>query len=237
MIASRHKPVLASLALSVTAALAAPLACAMAAATTADSGGQAATARRGWTDPHMATMALSAARSLADDLRSVETDLTGNMIGAARNQLNTSAELVRAIERMMPYIAVAERLTEARHKLLVDSAAAFYSDLPPIYAAIDQMDVYARNVAQTARNGVRRAEKQARDGNTEAAAAQLHGVADMLEQSTVYLPVRSVADRIRAAQTAIGGARPDLKAAAAAVREALISLVARNNAAAHAPAS
>mgnify|MGYP000321150266 CR=1 FL=1 len=110
--------------------------------------------------------------------------------------------------------------------MLSGKTESAYDDLLPIYARFDDMQVYAPELARRERHKVKKAETQARNGNTHAAAQALADVANELETTTVYLPLDHVSKEIRLAQTALHGNHPNLKSAQQSVNNALDSLVA-----------
>lgn len=179
---------------------------------------------RGWGDPAMTEIAVNSGRALINHLMTARALLDDGNVKQARSALIASREFADAIERMMPYLTVVEEMLDASDRLVQEKIEALSTDLLPIYASIDEMTVYAPEVANTAHGMLKQAEKHASSGDSKQAAKVLREAASEVSEHTVYLPVSYVEQQIRVAQNALGHEKPDLPAAKDAVNRSLDSL-------------
>ncbi|MBT9568451.1 MAG: YfdX family protein [Thiobacillus sp.] len=177
----------------------------------------------GWANPHLARAAAISGQALLEHLQSARAFLAAGSPEGARDALFTANEFTRAMERTMPFMAVADDVESARNKLISGEEDVFYDDLLPICSSVDDMQVYAPKLAQHVRGKVRKAEAQAHRGHTRAAAKTLREVSEEITQTTVYLPLGYVDDQIQVAMSALKADSPDK--AQVAVDRALSSLV------------
>lgn len=178
----------------------------------------------GWASPQLARAAAASGRALVEQLRSARAFLAADSPALAQGALRVASEFAGAWQRTMPFVDVNDAITNASNKLVADDNTAFYDDLLPIYASLDEMDAYAPVVARQARGGVKHAEAQARAGRTGAARASLREVGESLRATTVYLPLNRVASEIRIAQAALAAQPANAQAAAQAIDRALGSI-------------
>jgi len=106
-----------------------------------------------------------------------------------------------------------------------EDVTAFSADLLPIYANLDELQVFAPQVAKRTRSMVQQAEKHASAGHPQRAAQVLTEAADDIAQHSVYLPVDYVDEQVHVASRALDRAKPDVATANAAVGRALNSVV------------
>ena len=177
-----------------------------------------------WGDPGMAKIAVDSGRALIAHLSTARALLDIGKVAEARSALIASREFADAIERMMPYLSVVEDMMDVCNKVVEEDVTALSADLLPIYASLDELQVYAPQVADRTRGMVQKAEKNAAAGNRKDAAQVLKEAADDIVQHTVYLPVDYVDDQVRGALYALNQAKPDVVAAKAAVKRALDSV-------------
>jgi hypothetical protein len=177
-----------------------------------------------WGDPGMAKIAVDSGRALIAHLSTARALLDIGKVAEARSALIASREFADAIERMMPYLSVVEDMMDVSNKVVEEDVTALSADLLPIYASLDELQVYAPQVANRTRGMVQKAEKNAAAGNRKDAAQVLKEAADDIVQHTVYLPVDYVDDQVRGALYALNQAKPDVVAAKAAVKRALDSV-------------
>ena len=177
-----------------------------------------------WGDPGMAKIAVDSGRALIAHLSTARALLDIGKVAEARSALIASREFADAIERMMPYLSVVEDMMDVCNKVVEEDVTALSADLLPIYASLDELQVYAPQVANRTRGMVQKAEKNAAAGNRKDAAQVLKEAADDIVQHTVYLPVDYVDDQVRGALYALNQAKPDVVAAKAAVKRALDSV-------------
>jgi YfdX protein len=177
-----------------------------------------------WGDPAMAKIAVDSGRALVDHLQSAQALLATGKIREARSALVTSREFADAIQRTMPYLTVVEDMQDAGKKVVKEDVTAFSADLLPIYASLDELQLYAPKVADRTRGMVQKAEKNASAGDRQDAAQLLTDAADDISQHTIYLPVNYVDEQVHGAIYALNQTRPDVSAAKAAVSRALDSV-------------
>ena len=177
-----------------------------------------------WGDPGMAKIAVDSGRALIDHLRTAQSLLAIGKIKEARSALIASREFADAIERTMPYLTVVADMNDAGNKLVEEDVTTLQADLLPIYASLDELQVYAPQVANRTRGMVQKAEKNAYAGDKKAAARVLKEAADDIVQHTVYLPVAYVDEQVHGALYALDQRKPDQDSAKAAVSRALDSV-------------
>lgn len=178
----------------------------------------------GWGDPEMAQIAINSGRALLQDLRSASALLDEGRVSQARAALYTSHEFSAAIERMMPYLVVVRRMKDLSQKVVEEEADVFSADLLPIYASLNDLEIYAPKVAQKTRRMVQQAGRHAAKGNKQRAANVLKEAADIVARQTVYLPVEYVDMQVNAALYAVSQPKPDTAVAKLAVNRAVDSL-------------
>lgn len=178
----------------------------------------------GWASPQLARAAAASGRALVEQLRSARAFLDADSPALAQSALRVASEFDGAWLRTMPFLDVGDAIRNARNKLVAGEQDGFYDDLLPIYASLDEMDVYAPRLAAHVRERTRTAEASARGGRTGEAASTLTEVARDIEDTTVYLPLGRVGDDIRVAQVALAGTAPDKAAARQAIDRALGSV-------------
>lgn len=188
---------------------------------------QTVTEYAGWEDPSMRDMAASSGRALLAHLQGVKADLAADTLDRARSDLQVTQEFAQALERIMPYAVVVDDIRDAKNKLIAEDVEHFYEDLLPIYASLDEIQLYAPDVADNARSKVKQAEKKARKDDAKAAAEVLDEVADDIAATTIYLPVDYVDAQIRAALNALNKKPVDIVTARKDVDNALNSLQAQ----------
>jgi hypothetical protein len=115
-------------------------------------------------------------------------------------------------------------MRDAGNKLVEENVTALKADLLPIYASLDELQVYAPQVAKRTRGMVQKAEQNASAGDKRGAAQVLNKAADDIVQHTIYLPVNYVDEQVHGALYALDQKQPDQSAAKAAVKRALDSV-------------
>lgn len=181
----------------------------------------------GWANPALARAAAESGRALLGHLESARAFLIAGSPEGARDALFTAREFTRAMERTMPFMAVADDVKTARSKLISGEEDVFYDDLQPIYASVDDMQVYAPTLARSVQGKLKKAEAQARGGRSKDAAQTLREISEEVTQTTVYLPLGFIDNQIQVASAALKGTRPDPAKAQVAIDRALKSLVER----------
>jgi hypothetical protein len=179
----------------------------------------------GWGNPAMAHIAVTSGRALIDHLMTARALLDTSQYDQARSALVASKEFADAIQRIMPYLTVAEELRNTSDKLVEEKVDVLPTDLLPIYASLDEMAVFAPEAAHKSTDMVKQAQKHAEAGDKARAAKELKEAAAEVAQHTVYLPVDYVDQQVRVAQHALDQKQPDVKTAKTAVEHAVHSLI------------
>ena len=182
----------------------------------------------GWANPYAAKAAAQSGRALIDHLQAARAFITDGSAKGARDMLTVAGDFDSALLQNMPFLAVSDTIRNAQHKLVGDDISATSDTLLPIYAQLDDMQVYAPKLAQRSRSQIQKAEAQARGGDTQSARKGLTDVANEIQSTTVYLPLGKVQRDIQAAKAELDRPTPNLAAAKQAVDRALGSLVSEN---------
>ena len=177
-----------------------------------------------WGDPAMAKIAVDSGRALIAHLSTARALLDTGKIAEARSALIVSREFADAIERTMPYLTIVEDMMDASKRVVEEDVTALPADLLPIYASLDELQIYAPEVAARTRGALKQAKKHAAAGDRKRAAKVLVEAADDITRSTVYLPVDYVDVQTRVALYALNMKKPDVTAARSAVDLALRSV-------------
>ena len=177
-----------------------------------------------WGDPGMAKIAVDSGRALIDHLRSARALLDTGKLDEARSALIASREFADAINRTMPYLTVVQDMMDASNEVVQEDVAALSADLLPIYASLDELQVYTPHVVNLSRASIHTAGKNAASRHRQRAATGLKVTADDITQHTVYLPVTYVDEQVHGALYALDRPQPDVVAAKAAVQRALESV-------------
>jgi hypothetical protein len=177
-----------------------------------------------WGDPAMAQTAVDSGRTLVDHLETAQALLATGRIKQARSALVTSREFADTIEHSMPYLTVVHDIRDAGKKVVQEDMTAFSDGLRPVYASLDELQLYAPEVAEHTRGMVQSAERTASTGDKRGASQLLTEAAEDISRHTVYLPVDYVNEQVHGALYALNKTKPDLEAAKAAVKRALNSV-------------
>ena len=172
----------------------------------------------------MARIAVDSGRALINHLMTARALLESGDVAQARSALLASREFAGAIERIMPYLTVVEELQDVSNRLVQERVEVLSEDLLPVYADIDELTLFAPEVANKTRGMLKQAEQHARNGDQQQSAKVLKEAAAEVTQHTVYLPVDYVEQQIHVAQSALDQSTPDVAAAQAAVEKSLDSL-------------
>lgn len=178
-----------------------------------------------WGSPAMAKIAVDSGRALIDHLMTARALLDTGNIPEARSALTASREFADAIERIMPYLTVVDDIKDARQNLIEEDVASFKDNLLPVYASLNELQVYVPEVAKRVREKVHAAEKNVQEGNRQQAVVTLKEAGDDIALHTVYLPVSYVDKQIHGALYALDQEKPDISTAKKALARALGSVV------------
>lgn len=173
----------------------------------------------------MGQVAVYSGRALLQDLQAADNALQTGKIAEARRALTASENFARSIQQTMPFVEVADQIRNVSNVLVGEVRDVAADDLLPIYASLDQMELYVPQLARQSKDKVAQAEKSINNGEKQEAAAKLKEVASDLSATTVYLPVSYVAEQVNAARHALDKDKPNVATAKKAVESALDNLV------------
>jgi hypothetical protein len=179
-----------------------------------------------WNDPAREQIAIHTGQSIVKHLQSAAEALKDGKAGIARVEISSADAFVGSVLNLMPYMTINEQLYNAKGKLVLDDYDLFLDDMMPIYASLDQLELYAPTVASQTRDQVQKAEDQASKGDKKGAIETLNEVSESLAQTTVFMPLHYVHGQNQAALAALNGDKPNFKKATSAVNNALDSLTA-----------
>lgn len=221
---------------ALAAALCLPAAAAFAADVPAD-GGKSSSAQQvqltdretvnqyeGWNDPDMSRVAVHGGRALLRQVQAANADLAQNKLGEARRALRAADDFAQGLQLMIPYTVVVDNVRNAKHELLASTAGISVDDLLPIYASIDEMAVFAPELAGKVKSSLDEVAKHVKNGEKDQAAEKLDEVAAEMSETTVYLPVMYVENQLNAALNALDHDPANVKMAQSAVDNTLLSL-------------
>jgi hypothetical protein len=182
---------------------------------------------RGWANPRLAKAEAESGQALLSHLRSAKAWLVAGSPAGARDALITAGEFTNALERTMPFVAVADDVTTVRNKLIAGEDELTYDDLLPIYASINDTQLYTPQLARQEHGKVKaaEAETQARRGKSREAARTLREPSDQVTHSVVYLPLDYVDNQIQVAKADLKRDHYEPAKARVAVHKALNSLI------------
>jgi len=182
--------------------------------------------RGGWKSSEMARVAEDSGRLLLHRIDAAADMIEAGDYSGAYKELDGAQDTAGAIKEMMPFVVVVDQIKDAKNKLIAEGAEYLRDTLLPVYGQLDEMAIYAPDVAQKAKQQVADAEQKANAGKTKEAATRLDSAIETITATTIYLPVDYVYSQVAAARTALSGPAPDSKAATHAIANAEASLVA-----------
>lgn len=180
----------------------------------------------GWDSPNMQKIAAHSGNEIVHHLAAAHDAIEKGNSGKALGEVEAANRLNDSVMQSMPYTDVQEDVFNAKGKLAQEETGRFYDDLLPIYAELDDMEVYAPQVAQQARGKVKEAETMTRKGQNTEAATKLKEVMDDISATAIFLPVGYVHGQLEAAQNALSEQHRDVATAKTAIDNALKSLTA-----------
>ncbi|EIJ35400.1 YfdX family protein [Thiothrix nivea] len=180
----------------------------------------------GWDSPNMQRIAAHSGNEIVHHLTAAHEAIQKGDSGKALGEVEAANRLNDSVMQSMPYTDVQEDVFNAKGKLAMQENGRFYDDLLPIYAELDDMEVYAPQVAQKARGKVKEAETMARKGQNAEATTKLKEVMDDISATAIFLPVGYVHGQLEAAQNALSEQHRDVATAKTAIDNSLKSLTA-----------
>ena len=157
----------------------------------------------GWNNPYLARAAKYAGQALIADLNSAQKALDLNDPKRANHYLAAAEDLAEGIRTMMPFSVTIDQIRDAKGNINVNADLFETDTLLPIYQSLEELDVYAPEIAQQSRDKVKRTETLAKSGNNLQAIELLDQVEADLAATTVYMPVISVSQHIDNAMAAL----------------------------------
>jgi hypothetical protein len=179
----------------------------------------------GWADSVNAQYAIDYGRSLVTHLQNARSLLDVHNIPDSRKELNRSTEIAKAIEHLVPYMVVEEKINSAIENLTIGNLKRYYNNVQSIFANLDNLAVYAPAAANTVHNKVQKSEQHARSGAADLAVLDLKEVRDSVFNGTPYIPVFYVDSQLQAANRALRKHDPEVIRASQEVNNALDRLV------------
>lgn len=180
----------------------------------------------GWASPEMARLAESSGRLLLHRIDAAADMIKTGDYKYAHRELDGALDTAGAIKTMMPFLVVVDQIKGAKNKLVAEGTEFLRDDLLPIYGQLDEMALFAPEVAQKARQQVTNAEEKADAGKKSEAAKTLDSAIETITSTTVYMPVDYVYGQVAAARRALYSPEPDSLSAQRALDNARKSLIA-----------
>ena len=184
----------------------------------------------GWTlplDPATADIAFTAGEALGRRLTRAQQSLREDHgIPEVRGELLIAAQLVAAIEPVMPYAILDDQLRNLSRQLRSGEAQNPFNQFLPVYASMDALEWYAPEATTQMRERIRQAAMIAKSGQPGAAAQRVDQVRTRASDVIAHLPVHDIGVQIRHAQQALDRDPPDKSAAQATVEHAIADLTA-----------
>ncbi|MCK9609036.1 MAG: YfdX family protein [Methylomonas sp.] len=157
----------------------------------------------GWHNPMLAHAAKYAGQALIANLKSAQTALDLNDLNQASQYLDAASDLANGIRTMMPFTVMLDQIKDAKGIISVNADLFETDTLLPIYQSLEELDVYAPEAARQSRDKVSQAEKLAKTGKNTQAVEMLDQVEADIADTTVYMPVLTVSQRIENAMLAM----------------------------------
>lgn len=115
----------------------------------------------------MGQVAVYSGRALLQDLQAADNALQTGKIAEARRALTASENFARSIRQTMPFVEVADQIRNVRNVLVGEVRDVIADDLLPIYASLDQMELYVPQLARQSKDKVAQAEKSINNGEKQ----------------------------------------------------------------------
>lgn len=181
----------------------------------------------GFVDEHLSPLVSSSAHLLRVRTRAARRLIQTGDVAAALKEVNAAQDSAGAIRSLMPFVVAVEQLEEAKGTLLAGDLPRFRRDLMRIYARVDEMSLFAPDVAARAKRRLMEAESDVDMWKIVEAGRLLDETRNDISGSAVFIPAVSVYTELAAAQSALSAKVPDIASAENAVRNAdeLLSLV------------
>ncbi len=167
----------------------------------------------GWRNPMLAYAVKYAAQALIVDLKSAKKALDLNDRTQTGSHLAAARDLADGIRTMMPFTVILDQIRDAKSNINLNADLFETDTLLPIYQSLEELEVYAPQLARQTHDKVGEAEKLAKTGKNIQAIEIFDQVETDLSHATVYMPVIAVSQDIENAMTALKSASSPYKAA------------------------
>lgn len=178
----------------------------------------------GWENPFMGHIAYYSGQLLVQHLQAAQQALADGKVKEAKKALDAARALAAGLRDMMPFTVVVDQINDTKGDLLASDSAIMVGDLVPIYKSLEQMALYAPQLAKSSSDKLKEVEAKARTGDKQAALNKLDETAKAITDTTVYMPVLYVSAQIDSARQALKTDKPDIKTVQADISHALDSL-------------
>ena len=179
----------------------------------------------GWNNPYLARAAKYAGQALIAELKSAQKSLDLNDLKRADHYLDAANDLAEGIQTMIPFSVTIDQIRDVKGAIKLNADLFETDSFLPIYQSLEELDVYAPEIAEQSRDKVKQTEKLAKSGKSLQAIEILDQVEADLGATTVYMPVITVSQRIDDAIAALEKQPADKIDAQEQIDMALASLV------------
>jgi len=180
------------------------------------------TQSRGGIHPETANIAVNSAHAMINHLRKVEVLLDAGEVAEARNILASSRDFARKLQRMKMKAELAYNYIINSNKTEYAGVSVSAIDRVGIYSSLDEIEVYAPEIAEITRERLKQAEMHTTSGNTQLSAKTLKDVAAEVPSS--LLPGYDIDQQILLALEFLEENLPDISMARNEVKKALNGL-------------
>jgi len=178
-----------------------------------------------WSSEKSERLALNLGQLLVLRMERAKQLLDQGDVSGAQAAILDGESTAQAIVDISPVIRVTDTITDAKDKVLVEEWTAFADALVPINGNVDQIDIFAPELADATRKKMNAAKDKAAAKDTKGTAMIMQEIADDLMSTTYYLPVRHAFEKLEAARLALASTPVDLASAKTSIDSALDTVV------------
>jgi hypothetical protein len=175
----------------------------------------------GWSSEKTERLALNLGQLLAARINRAKRLVDEGDLAAAQNAMLEAEGTADVIVNISPIIAVTDSIRNAKNRLVAEGVETFADSLILVNGHVDQLEVFAPKLAESARAKLNTAKEKAQANDTKGAVIELQNVADEISSTTFYLPVRHAYDQLAVARLALAQKTPDVATAEKAIDSAL----------------
>lgn len=175
----------------------------------------------GWSSDQNERLALNLGQLLVARINRAKRLVDEGDLAAAQNAILDAEGTADVIINISPVIEVTDAVRDARNRLIAEGVDTFANNLILIGGKVDRLEVFAPELAKSARKKLNSAKEKAQANDTKGAALELQNIADEISSTTFYLPVRHAYDQLVTARLALAQKKPDVAAAETAINSAL----------------